>query len=63
MVVLPPSRRWRYGVTRARTSLYISYPISWTFVVIINGLALYLLFRKLIRYGEPRDRYGSPVRK
>ena len=48
---------------RTLTSLYISYPISWTFVVIINGLALYLLFRKLIRRGEDRGRYGSPARK
>ena len=47
---------------RTLTSLYISYPISWTFVVMINGVALYLLFRKLIRRGEERDRYGSPAR-
>ena len=34
------------------TSLYISYPISWSFVVAINGFMLYLLCRKLIRRGE-----------
>jgi len=37
---------------RTLTSLYISYPISWALVVAINGLALYLLCRKLIARGE-----------
>ena len=34
------------------TSLYISYPISWTLVVLINGTMLFLVCRKLIRNGE-----------
>ena len=34
------------------TSLYISYPISWTLVVLINGTVLLLVCRKLILHGE-----------
>ena len=34
------------------TSLYISYPISWALVVLINGTMLFLVCRKLILYGE-----------
>ena len=34
------------------TSLYISYPISWSLVVLINGTALFFVCRKLILRGE-----------
>lgn len=34
------------------TSLYISYPVSWALVVLINGIALILVCRKLILHGE-----------
>ena len=34
------------------TSLYISYPISWALVVLVNGTVLVLVCRKLIRFGE-----------
>ena len=37
---------------RTLTSLYISYPISWSMVVLINGTMLILVCRKLIRHGE-----------
>ena len=37
---------------RTPTSLYISYPISWSLVVLINGAMLILVCRKLIRHGE-----------
>ncbi len=37
---------------RTLTSLYISYPISWGLVVLINGALLILVCRKLILYGE-----------
>jgi len=38
------------------TSLYISYPISWSLVVLVNGTMLVLVCRKLIRFGEDPDR-------
>ena len=34
------------------TSLYLSYPISWSLVVLINGTMLVLVCRKLILHGE-----------
>ena len=37
---------------RTLTSLYISYPISWSMVVLINGAVLILVCRKLILHGE-----------
>ena len=39
---------------RTLTSLYISYPISWALVVLINGAVLLLVCRKLILRGEDR---------
>ena len=38
------------------TSLYISYPISWSLVVLINGTGLFFVCRKLILRGEDPDR-------
>ena len=37
---------------RTPTSLYISYPISWALVVLVNGIVLVFVCRKLIRCGE-----------
>jgi len=36
------------------TSLYISYPISWGLVVLINGTVLFFVCRKLILHGEDK---------
>ena len=41
---------------RTLTSLYVSYPISWSLVVLINGAMLILVCRKLIRFGEDPGR-------
>jgi putative MATE family efflux protein len=38
------------------TSLYVSYPISWSLVVLINGTTLFFVCRKLILHGEDPDR-------
>ena len=38
------------------TSLYISYPISWSLVVLVNGTVLFFVCRKLILYGEDERR-------
>ena len=36
------------------TSLYVSYPISWSLVVLVNGTVLFFVCRKLILHGEDR---------
>lgn len=41
---------------RTPTSLYISYPISWTMVVLVNGTMLILVCRKLMLHGEDERR-------
>ena len=38
-------------------SVYISYPISWTLVAVINGILLFVVLQKLVRGG--RSRYGT----
>ena len=40
-------------------SVYISYPISWTLVAVINAVLLVVVLRKLIRGGGKKGRYGT----
>ena len=40
-------------------SVYISYPVSWTIVAVINGVLLVVVLRKLIRGGGRKSRYGT----
>ena len=42
---------------RTLESVYISYPISWTLVAVVNGVLLFVVLQKLVRGG--RSRYAS----
>ena len=42
---------------RTLASVYISYPLSWTLVAVVNGILLFVVLRRLIRGGGRR--YGT----